>query len=114
MVMDENLSLVLTKVRLYVLRNIVGHFGLEAEYVVRLAIVALSPKVLICRASNQLNPQPDPLPRTLVRALYYRVNIQLARNLWDELVGALVKSAGGTRDDPQPSHFCEIGDDLVC
>src|SRR6266516_2828966 len=74
------------------------HFTLQSEDITEVALVAVSPKMLVASCADQLRCDSDPVARTLHRTLHYGIDVQFSRDLRYGLLGILVVHDGGAGD----------------
>jgi hypothetical protein len=66
--------------------------------------------VFIGAGVNQLGSDSHPVSGSKDRFLNYNIDVQLARDLWQRLVGTFVLHGRGAGDDSQRSDLAKVGD----
>src|SRR3972149_10863116 len=90
-----------------------GDLVLDREHVVERPIVALRPQVIAGRRLDELPGDPDPVAALSDAAFEDVPNPELASDLADIHVPALVGEARVARDHEQPSQPREAGEDVL-
>ena len=95
------------------LGHLARHFTLQVEHVFEIAVVAIAPQRLVPARRNELHTDADALPEKQGRALDDGVYVQLARDVGERLVHALVAHGAGARDDAQALQPREVRDERL-
>ncbi len=89
-------------------RDVAGHVALQQQNVAQVAVIVFRPNMLIAAAIHQLRGDANMIAGKLHCTFDHCVHVQLARDLRQWFVGALVAHDRSVGDDLQVSKFGEL------
>ena len=60
--------------------DVTGYISFQQEHVAQVALIAISPKVFVCRAVNELRVNPHAIAGALDRSFYDPIRMQVTRD----------------------------------